>query len=194
METEFLKLLKKRLACRAISAKPVDPAHKRALMEAAQLSASCMNNQPWRFLMLDEAEALEEGRSALSPGNAWARTAPLLIAGFSRSDLDCHPVDGREYHLFDLGMAVQNILLQATELGLVARPMAGFRPDMIRRSFRIPDDFAVVVLIAVGEPGDLDTLDEKPRAVSLAPRVRGPLENNFFMNRFAPGEDGGAPD
>jgi len=189
METELLRLLRKRSAWRAISPEPLEEARKKALMEAAQLSASCRNNQPWRFLMLDEPEALEDGRRALSPGNAWARTAPLLIVGLSKRDLDCVSGDGREYYLFDLGMAVQNLLLQATELGLVARPMAGFQPDQIRNAFRIPDDYAVVVMIAVGTPGDLSTLDEKQRKVSLAARIRNPLEDNFFLNRFAPPED-----
>lgn len=184
METAVLSLLKKRLASRAIAPDPVDPPHRQALMQAAQLSASCRNNQPWRFLLLDEPDALEEGRRALLPGNGWARTAPLLFVGFSRRDLDCVSGDGREYYLFDVGLAVQNILLQATELGLVARPMAGFEPDRIRRSFGIPEAYTVVIMIAVGKPGDPATLDEKLRAVSMAPRVRGPLENNFFLNRF----------
>ncbi len=190
METQFLDLLKKRSAFRAISPEPLEQAHKKALMEAAQLSASCMNHQPWRFLVLDDPEALEKGREALAPGNDWARTAPLLIIGFSRKDLDCHMGDGREYYLFDLGMAVQNILLQATELGLVARPMAGFQPDLIRKSFQIPEDFTVMILIAVGAPGDLSTLNEKQQAVSRSARVRRPLEDNFFLNRFPPPEDG----
>jgi len=189
METAFLGLLKKRSACRAISPGPLDPAQRRSLMEAARLSASCMNHQPWRFLVLDEPEALDKGREALAPGNAWARTAPVLIVGFSRKELDCRMGDGREYYLFDLGMAVQNILLQATDLGLVARPMAGFEPDVIRQAFRIPDAYTVLIMIAVGAPGDLGTLSEKHRAVSMADRVRRPLEANFFRNRFPPETD-----
>lgn len=134
METLFLDLLKKRSPYRALSSQQVEKEKVTALLEAARLSASCMNNQPWRFLVLDDPEALEKGRQSLAPGNYWAKTAPVLIIGFSRADLDCRSGDGREYYLFDLGMAVQNILLQATEMDLVARPMAGFMPDAVRES------------------------------------------------------------
>jgi len=185
METRLLDLLKTRSAYRAIASHPVERDKIQAMLEAAQLSASCMNFQPWRFLVLDDAEALEKGRRALADGNYWARTAPVLMIGISRADLDCRPADGREYFLFDLGMATQNLMLQATEFRLVARPMAGFKPSVIREAFRIPEAYTIAVVIAVGYEGDLSTLNENHRKVSIAHRTRNPLEKNFFFNRFA---------
>lgn len=184
MGTTFLDLLKARSAYRAIDPRPVEKDRLDAMLEAAQLSASCMNFQPWRFLVLDEADALEKGRAALADGNYWAKAAPVLIIGLSRVDLDCHPADGREYFLFDLGMATQNLMLQASEFGLVARPMAGFRPAVIREAFGIPEAYTILVAIAVGYPGDLSALKENHRKVSVAPRTRNPLEENFFFNHF----------
>lgn len=184
MGTSFLELLEARSAYRAIDPKPVEKDKIHAMLEAAQLSASCMNMQPWRFLVLDEGEALEKGRTALADGNYWAKTAPVLLIGLSRVDLDCHPADGREYYLFDLGMATQNLMLQSTELGLVARPMAGFKPALIREAFGIPESYTILIVIAVGYPGDLSTLKENHQKVSVAPRTRNPLEENFFFNRF----------
>jgi nitroreductase len=190
METTLLQILKGRSAYRAIAPDRVEPDKVRLLLEAAQLSASCMNNQPWRYLVLDETEALERGRAALADGNYWARAAPLLIVGFTRADLDCRPRDGREYCLFDLGMATQNILLQATELGLVARPMAGFRPEALRDAFGIDREYTILVVIAVGYPGDPSTLKEHHRQMSTAPRTRNPLESNFFFNAYRePGKE-----
>ncbi len=187
METSLLALLNNRSPCRAISDKPVEPEKVRALCKAAQLSASCFNNQPWRFLVLQAPEALRKAREALSEGNRWARSAPVLILGFSRRDLDCLPADGREYYLFDLGMATQNMLLQATELGLVARPMAGFSPAKLQEAFQVPQGYQLMVLIAVGYPGSLDSLDETHRKISTAPRTRNPLEANFFFDRLDAG-------
>ena len=184
MNTKLLELLHKRSPYRAISPKPVEEERLSALVEAAQLSASCMNNQPWRFLVLNEPKALEQGRAALAEGNYWARTAPILMVGFSKADLDCRPTDGREYYLFDLGMAVQNILLQATEFDLVARPMAGFKPDTIREAFQIPPEYQILVVVAVGYKGDVSSLQERHQKMSQAPRVRNPVEKNFFFNRF----------
>jgi nitroreductase len=191
METTFLGLLRSRSAYRAIDPRPVEKDKIQAMLEAAQLSASCMNMQPWRFLVLDKPETLERGRAALADGNYWAKTAPVLLVGLSRVDLDCHPADGREYYLFDLGMATQNLMLQATELDLVARPMAGFKPAAIREAFRIPESYTILVVLAVGYEGDLGTLKENHQKVSVAPRTRNPLEENFFFNEFEEPEDGG---
>ena len=184
MARTVLDLLKARSAYRAIDPRPVEKGKLQALLEAVQLSASCMNNQPWRFLVLDNTDTLEKGRRALADGNYWARTAPVLVIGLSRVDLDCRPADGREYYLFDLGMATQNLMLQATEFGLVARPMAGFRPSVIREEFNIPESYTILIVIAVGCEGDLSTLKENHQKVSVAPRTRNPLEENFFFNQF----------
>jgi nitroreductase len=188
METRILDVLRDRKATRAIAEQPVEPEKVEAILKAARLSASCGNNQPWRFLVLngDDPQALEQGREALSRGNYWAKTAPVLIFGYSRPDLDCRIGGGaREYYLFDLGMAVQNILLQATELDLVARPMAGFAPRKVREAFGLDDEYKVMVAIAIGYEGDISTLDEKKRQTSLAPRKRKPLEEIVGFNSLA---------
>ncbi|HET90873.1 MAG TPA: nitroreductase [Chloroflexi bacterium] len=184
MDTQMLKLLHRRKATRAISERPVEAEKVEAIFEAARLSASCANNQPWRFLVLDgdDPEALSRGREALSGGNYWAKTAPLLIFGYSKPDLDCQIAGTREYYLFDLGMAVQNILLQATELDLVARPMAGFSPGKVRAAFGLTDEFEVLVAIAIGYEGDLSTLSEKHQQVSQSPRQRKAMEEIVGFN------------
>lgn len=186
METQILKLLHERKATRAIAERPVETEKVEVILEAARLSASCSNNQPWRFILLngDDAEALARGRDALSGGNYWAKTAPILMFGYSKPDFDCQIGGGaREYYLFDLGMAVQNILLQATELDLVARPMAGFSPKKVREAFGLSDELKVMVAIAIGYEGDISTLSEKHQRTSRAPRERKPLEEIVSFNR-----------
>jgi len=185
MSHSVLELLHERKATRAISSRSIDGGMAEQLMQAAQLSASCFNNQAWRFLVLSEEAALEKGRKAISAGNSWAKTAPLLFIGFSRPDLDCQLTDGRQYYLFDLGMAVQLILLQATELNLVARPFAGFSPETIREEFNLGTEFEIYVMIAVGFEGDISALDERLQAMSRAPRTRNPLSDNFLLNEIA---------
>jgi nitroreductase len=125
---------------------------------------------------------LEKGREALSKGNYWAKTAPVLIFGYSQPDWDCQIGGGREYYLFDLGLAVENLMLAATELDLVARPMAGFSPRKVREAFGFSEEVSVMVAIAVGYEGDISTLDEKKQAVSRAPRERKPLEEIVRFN------------
>ncbi len=184
MVENFLDLLHQRKATRAIASRELNAEIIDKLMQAAQLSASCFNNQPWRFLFLTDEIALEKGRKALSKGNSWAQTAPLLIVGFSKPDLDCQLSENRNYYLFDLGMATQLILLQATELNLVARPMAGFSPQILKAEFSLPIEFEPFVMIAVGYEGNISELEPNLQAKSLASRTRNPLNKNFFHNKL----------
>ncbi len=174
--SQFLELMQNRKASRAVSGKEISKEIIDNLMQAGQLTASCFNNQPWRFLFLTDNEALKKGRKALASGNAWAASAPLLIIGFSKPDLDCQLPDGRNYYLFDLGMAVQSIMLQATDHNLTARPMAGFSPDTVKKEFNIPDEFEIYVMIAVGY---VDKTAEK----KSSSRKRNPLSENFHTNK-----------
>jgi len=120
------------------------------LASHAQLSASCFNNQPWRYVFVYEREKLEEMYETLSRGNAWAKQASMIIAAFSKPDDDCQ-IREREYHQFDLGMATATMILRATELGLVAHPIAGFSPKKTREILGIPDEYSVLTLIIVGK-------------------------------------------
>jgi len=184
IETRVLDLLWQRKGTRAISGRPVEREKVEAMLEAARLAPSCRNNQPWRFLVLDEPEAPEKGRATLSKVNGWAATAPLLVAAYSRPDLDCRSRDGREFYLFDLGLAVENLMLQATELDLVARPMAGFSQRRLKAAFGVPDECVVAVVVAVGYEGDVSALSEEDRRASRAPRRRRPLGEIVRFNRL----------
>jgi nitroreductase len=52
MEIRILDILRARKATRAIAGRPVETEKVEAILQAARLSASCANHQPWRFLVL----------------------------------------------------------------------------------------------------------------------------------------------
>src|SRR3989339_848341 len=94
--------IEKRRAYRALGPVEVTDGIIRELATAAQLTASCFNNQPWKFVFVRSEEALAKARECLSKGNEWAKEAPLIIAAFARKENDC-VIKEREYYLFDLG-------------------------------------------------------------------------------------------
>ena len=173
-ENPVIDLLRRRFARRSISTAPLPEGAVGQLIEAARLTPSCFNNQPWRFLFLESEASLAKGREALTGNNrAWATRAPLLIYGYSRRSDDCATKDDRAYHQFDLGLAVMNIMLAATQLGLVARPMAGFEPTLVKEAFGLADEDEPLVAIAVGLPSDDEAhLPEKYRGLDAKPRIR----------------------
>ncbi|MCW3991402.1 MAG: nitroreductase family protein, partial [Candidatus Bathyarchaeota archaeon] len=139
------RAIKVRRAYRSLDPVEITEELIRDLAESARLAPSCFNNQPWRFVFAYDPETLKELHTALSRGNEWAHLASMIIAVFSKPDLDCI-VGEREYYLFDTGMATAFIILRATELGLVAHPIAGFRERRVKRILEIPEEMRLITL------------------------------------------------
>jgi nitroreductase len=155
--SHVVQLLQQRLSTRAIAGTAIEDAVLDDILEAARLTPSCRNKQPWRFSVLRSEEARSVGARALMEGNrVWASRAPLLLVGHARKADDCELPDGRGYHRFDLGMAVMNLMLAATGHGLVARPMAGFDPEILRDYLGLDADADLLVMLALGLPGEDD--------------------------------------
>lgn len=162
----------------------------RELAEAAQLAPSCFNNQPWRYIFVHDPAALETMKPAFKQGNEWCYADSMIIVVLSKPDLDCRMKDGRDYYLFDVGMSVGLLLLRATELGLVAHPIAGYSPEKTREVLGIPEEWNVVTLINVGKhTTELSpVLDEQQRIDEGRRPPRIPIEQFIHHNRYEQGK------
>jgi nitroreductase len=86
--------------------------------------------------------------------------------------------------LHDTGLATENLLLQATALGLVAHPMAGFDGEKARADCRIPQGFEPVAMIALGYPGDPSVLPDYLREREVKGRERRPVGEFVFAAQW----------
>ncbi len=163
-----------RRALRGIKIDPVEDEKLETLLKAAHLAPSCMNKQPWRFLVVRTKESLERLHSTLSEGNYWMKPAPVMIVVYTDDELGCQLSDRRNYALFDTGTAVGLLLAQATQMGLIAHPVAGYDPVKIKEIFGL--NGIIITVIAVGYWGNLDILNEKHATIELGDRIRKPLE------------------
>ncbi len=177
---EVSALLSRRRASRSIAGSPIPAEVITELAEAVRLTPSCYNNQPWHWLFLTSAEALEIGRECLAkPNLAWAGRAPLLAVLWARRQDDCLLKDGRAYYAFDCGMSAMNLMLAATANDLIARPMAGYDPAKAAELFKLDADAEVLLFMAIGyhEPDEghlperLVGLGDKPRERKAADEV-----------------------
>jgi len=155
------------------------------LAESASLSASCFNNQPWRFIFVHDQEMIIKMHNTLSKGNEWAHYASMIIAVFSRKDFDCDIKD-REYYLFDAGMSVAFLILRAVELGIVAHPIAGYNEDKVKEILGIPEDMKVITLIIVGKHSETvnPVLSEFQVDAEKSRPERLALEKFVYINGF----------
>ncbi|MEP6717196.1 MAG: nitroreductase family protein [Terriglobia bacterium] len=139
---------------RAFTNQPIDPAALRSLFEAARWSASCFNEQPWRFIVATRAEPEEFARilKLLAPKNQeWAQSAWLLGLTAGKKTFSHNGAPDR-FGLHDAGAALTTLFIQATWLGLRAHGMGGFDDAAARTEFGIPEDFEVGAAFAVGHP------------------------------------------
>jgi len=152
---------------------------------SAKLAPSCFNNQPWRFVFVRSPEMLTKMHEALSSGNVWAHAASLIIAIFSKPEDDCIIRD-RIYHQFDCGLAAGFLVLRATEMGLVAHPIAGFSPKKTREILGIPEEYQVITLIIVGKHSDKisPVLSDGQAAAEKKRPERKKLSEFAFIDRF----------
>lgn len=174
LEYAIHPLLQHRWSPRAFSAQPLSAEAQHILMEAARWAASSSNRQPWRFIWIrrEAEEAFARMIGCLSPGNRpWAQNAAALVLSVAA----VHP-PGQErpnrHAWHDLGMAVAQLSLQATTMGLVLHQMGGFDPAAARTAYKVPAGFEPVAVIAIGHPGAADQLPEPYREREQAPRER----------------------
>jgi nitroreductase len=175
-------LIVKRWSPRAFSEKPVAPEVLRSLFEAARWAASSFNDQPWSYIVAthDDKENFAKMVGVLMDMNAaWAKNAPVLAISVARKAFK-HNGARNPVALHDVGAANAQLTMEATSRGLLVHQMAGFHHDKAREAFGIPEGWEPVSAIAIGYPGDPETLPEQLRKPELAPRTRKPL-TEFVM-------------
>ena len=113
----------------------------------------------------------------------WAKTAPVLMITVAAMSFAKNGKPNR--HAFhDVGAAMADFTLQATSEGLFVHQMAGIDIDKIRTTYGIPATHEPVAGVALGYPGDIDSLPEALKQRTLAPRSRKPMEQFVFSGKW----------
>ncbi len=179
-------LLARRWSPRAFSSRKVEADALCRLLEAARWAPSCFNEQPWSFFVAskDQPQQFQQLLDCLVEGNrAWAKNAPVLMLSVAKLQFERNGKPNRHaYH--DVGLAMGNLLAEATDLGLAVHQMAGFDVEKARAAFAIPEGQDPVAMIAVGYQGDTDSLPEDLRGREKAERQRKNLEQFVFTGRW----------
>ena len=167
-------LISRRWSPRTFNGKHVEPAKLRSVFEAAIWSASCFNEQPWRFLVASRTDTAQFDRLLgllMEKNQEWARKAGALAISFGKKTYT-HGGAADRFGLHDAGSALAQLSLQAVSLGLHVHGMGGFDAARTRTEFAIPDDFEVGAAFAIGYL----TGDDGPPAG----RTRKPLTEVVF--------------
>lgn len=154
------------------------------ILEAARWAPSSRNEQPWRFIVARKTDPhYEMVFNALDEFNQqWAWTAPVLMVVLGKKRHD-YKQRSNIYHLHDVGLAMGNLLAQATAEGLSAHQMAGISKEAILQSFGLDEeDLTVISITALGYQDEtrLTELAEKYQESEYKARERRNLNELVF--------------
>lgn len=170
----------------AFADRPVEPEKIASLFEAARWAPSSFNEQPWRFIYAEKRSPAEFQNmlDCLVPENRiWAKNAPLMVVSMATLNFTRNG-KANKYAYHDVGLAVGNLLTQATSMGLVVHQMGGYSVEKARENLLIPEGFDPVAMIAVGYPGSYRDLPEELQVRELQPRTRRPLPETVQKGRW----------
>ena len=166
-----------------LSDHPIEPEKIRKIMEAALLAPSARNKQPWRFVIVQGREAVSKVTEAFFEFNRMVETAPVILIACARDE----NLPGQNVS-FDVGLAVENMLLAATDLGLVTHLMTALDDVKMKAILRIPEDVRVVVATPLAYP--LEATYDEAAEERLGQRTRMKYEDAVYINGW--GERGSA--
>ena len=184
---ELIEALSGRRARRAFDPREVPAETRELLWRAVSIAPSHGNVQTARLLVAQSEAVREKLVAALSEGNRnWAPAAPLLVALGSMPEHEHADSYGEERALwsFHAGIAAGNLMAQATALGLIAHPMAGFDEAAVRDAFGAPGELRVLVVFAIGYPGAVESLPEDLQRRERREQRRQPLERLVAVDRW----------
>jgi len=157
----LIKSIINRYSPRSFGSMEVEKEKLELIFEAARWAPSAFNGQPWRFFVADKNDNPdfynEIFNCLIGFNKSWANTAPIFIVTVVKTTFDHNNLPNKHaWH--DLGLAVGNMLNQATEIGLFMHQMAGIEHDKIATLLNLSSELEPVTVIALGYLGKIEDL------------------------------------
>lgn len=179
---DVIEAIKTRRSVRHYQATPVDEETLKLVLEAARWAPSWANTQCWRFVVVRDPNIKSQLADILRPTNPAMdaiRNAPVVIVACTEMEKsgymegEPYPHNKLDWCLFDLGLAVENLLLAAHSFGLGTVPVGSFDAKRAAEILGIPAGFRAVLMTPLGYR------EREPR-----PRPRKELSEIVFYERW----------
>jgi nitroreductase len=169
-------------------------------IDAGRLAPSGRNQQVCEYIVINDARVLPGvfeniGGSAKMPsekgGPSPAQTPKAYTLILANKTLE-GDANRRRITLYDVGMAAENIILTALEQGIGACPILMFNEKDLKLILEIPDEYDIVLVIAMGYPDESPVADVATDSVNIWVDDKGlrhvpkrKLADIIHHNRFA---------
>lgn len=139
---------------------------KLKVLEACRLTASGMNKQHWRFILVQEHQDLQQ-LAADSTTGKWVANCDFAIIVLTDPTL--------AYHGIDAGRVLQDMQLAAWNYGVASRVFTGVNKELLRRDFAIPAQLEPTVIPGFGYPA---------KKITGRRKARKPLEEVVSLEKY----------
>ncbi len=150
---EVFEAVRTVLAVRSYQNKPVPPDVVRRIVEAAQLTASSMNGQPWHFIVVENRETLRQIGALAKTGPYIAQAALAVVVA----------LDKTQYAVSDGSRAIQAMILTAWSEGVGSNWVGFMGLDEIKPLLGIPAQIDVLAIVPFGYPAQPTGRGKKQR-------------------------------
>jgi len=171
----FLDLAKRRYSCRKYKDTAIEKEKLDQVLEAGRIAPSAKNTQPWKFIVVQQKEHLEELCEVYKKD--WIKTAPAIIAVCGDHSEAWRRSDGKIHTDIDVAIAIDHMTLAATDLGLATCWVCMFDIMKSVEILHLPDDIEPIALIPIGYADD--NKNQNPTK-----KKRKPLDEVVHYERF----------
>jgi nitroreductase len=183
---DFWEVIKQRKSYRNFSSQPIEQEKILKVLEAARLAPSWQNRQCWRFIVVQDKETIKKiGR--LNPFtlniNFFLQKVPAIIIACANPKDSGHR-NGIDYYLVDTAIAMEHLVLAATDLGLATCWIGAFDEQMIKDVLNIPNEIRVVALTPLGYPAGKDNIVDKVSKIVAKGAKRKPIEEIVYFEKW----------
>jgi nitroreductase len=147
---EFSNLIQRRYSVRAYKPDPVEDDKLQGLLEAARLAPSAANRQALRFIVI-HTEGREEELQRIY-NRDWFVQPPLVICACGIPSENWVRKDSKNYNDVDVAIAMDHLILAATDAGLGTCWIADFDANAAREVLHLPDDVEPIAFTPLGYP------------------------------------------
>ena len=178
---ELLKLIISRQSDRKYSDKPIEKDKLERIIEAGRMAPSACNAQPWKFIVVNEPELVTKVAGAASAkligmNSFVAQSQVIIVIVREKANMSSKvgaTIKNKDYSLFDIGIATENICLQAEAERIGSCIIGWFDEKLIRKLLSVPGSKRVELLITLGY-----SLSEKRE------KRRKPLDDVVSFNKY----------
>ncbi len=175
---DVFEAVQQRTSIRAYKDEPVPREKLERILEAGRLAPSARNTQPWHFIVVTD----KEKRKILSKGRyaKFLTQSPIVIVALGDKEASA------DWYAVDVSLAVENMVLTAQAEGLGTCCVGSFHEAEVRQTVKAPDNYEVVMMLAVGYPKKIDMASTLIRAVGRTKSLSDIISEEEFGKKYVP--------